>query len=231
MLFKLVLALTVALTITPPKAWAVARSEAGSAMRRERARKLFAQAEWHFTKARYRAALRDYDRAFALSGLPGFLLNMAHCHVRLHNVREARRIYRLYLQRSSESDPRRQAVQDALAQLSGQRESQSAIADDEAEGQETSNAPVADVAAARSTPRAGPPPTSEPVQMAFVPADVKSGGMDLSAMAQVKHDVAPSRWAWALAGAAVVAAGVAIFFVARHDGDIVREGSLGSLSR
>lgn len=61
------------------------------------ARRLFARGEREYAAGRYEPALAAYERAHALSGLPGFLFNIGVCHQRLEHWDDARAFLERYL--------------------------------------------------------------------------------------------------------------------------------------
>ena len=114
-------------TALPKPSFAGAQRPAMVSSQRDRARKLFSQGEIHFEAGRYDAALAAYKKAFTLTNLRGFLLNIGHCYARVGNVQQATKYYRFYLQRSTRGDKHRKAVEQAIATLTGKRTAQKAI--------------------------------------------------------------------------------------------------------
>ena len=78
----------------PAVAPAARRIRATGAGPRPEARRQFMIGERLFRAGRYREAARAYQRGYRLSHRPGFLINMAHCQVRLGRLELAREQYR-----------------------------------------------------------------------------------------------------------------------------------------
>ncbi|MDX2023153.1 MAG: hypothetical protein SF187_23160 [Deltaproteobacteria bacterium] len=219
-------------------ATAASSPAAAAPSQRERARKLFLQAEVHFSSGEYQAALRGYERAFTLTGLRGFLLNIAHCHARLGNIREATKHYRFFLQRAPATDVHRPAVQEALAALTGvkARGPRPAPAAAKAASKKASTAETRDVPAA---------PVATLVAQAKDEGDNESylprpnlamqgepAGLNLQQATEVPAQKQRAlNWVWPALGAAVLAAGATWFLISQNDRTPLQEGSIGTLSR
>lgn len=76
----------------------------------------FERAEGHFRAGRYPEALGDYERGYQRAPLPGFLINIAHCHRMMGDLRKARANYRKFLIVQPAS-PRRTEVEEIIAKL------------------------------------------------------------------------------------------------------------------
>lgn len=114
--------------LTVAGALALAASPAGAQTPGDKAasRTHFEQGERHFKEGRYADALTEYERGYVLVALPGFLINIAHCHRMLGELRKARASYRKFLLVQPVS-PRRSEVEDIIAKLDR------AIAEEDAE--------------------------------------------------------------------------------------------------
>lgn len=74
-----------------------------------RARELTATGNGHFEAGRYAEAERAFREAYALSGLPGFLWNMAQCARLSGQSERALVLYRKYLETAPEGSQREEA--------------------------------------------------------------------------------------------------------------------------
>ena len=63
----------------------------------ERAKDLFAQGSKHYELGEFAAALELYKRAYRIKALPAFLFNMAQCHRKLGQHKDAIAMYQSYL--------------------------------------------------------------------------------------------------------------------------------------
>ncbi len=63
----------------------------------ERARALFGQGNQHYNLGEFAKALELYKRAYRVKALPAFLFNIAQCHRKLEQHREAVAMYQSYL--------------------------------------------------------------------------------------------------------------------------------------
>lgn len=84
------------------------------------ARRHYQTGERLFRSGRYLEAAREYERGYAVSRLPGFLVNAANCYVRLGRHETARARYRQFLAAAPDS-PRKREVERALASLPQRR--------------------------------------------------------------------------------------------------------------
>jgi tetratricopeptide (TPR) repeat protein len=83
------------------------------------ARRHYRHGERLFEAGRYADAAAAYERGYRLVRLPGFLIDMAHCHVRLGELEQARQLYRAFLEEAPTS-PRRPEVERAIASIDDQ---------------------------------------------------------------------------------------------------------------
>jgi len=106
----------------------VARAdEAGD---RAEGRRRFEAGEQNFQLGLYAAALADYEAGYQLTRLPGFLINIAHCHRLSGEQRKARAFYRKYLLVVPTS-PRKAEVEEIIRKLD------EALASEAAPGEQT----------------------------------------------------------------------------------------------
>lgn len=96
---------------------------------RAEGRRHFEVGEQHFQKGEYALALVEYEAGYHLTRLPGFLINIAHCHRLSGQLRKARAFYRKYLLVAPTS-PRKAEVEEIIARLDG------ALTDEAAAGAE-----------------------------------------------------------------------------------------------
>jgi len=103
----LVLLFAAAAPSLPPPAWAgpPPRDEAT-----DKARTLFSHAEALYTLERWSEALAEYERAFEIKPLPGFLFNIAQCHRQLGNYAKAAYFYGAYLDKNPKAPNRETAL-------------------------------------------------------------------------------------------------------------------------
>jgi tetratricopeptide (TPR) repeat protein len=83
---------------------------------RAEARNRFGAAESYFERGLFPEALREYEIGYQLSRLPGFLINIAHCHRLMGELKKARGHYRKYLLVSPASN-RRAEVEEIILDL------------------------------------------------------------------------------------------------------------------
>ncbi len=224
------------------------------------ARRRYERGEALFAAGRYQEAIVEYRAGYELARLPGFLINVAHCHARLGAWSESRAAYREFL-RLAPTSPRRAEVERALAAIEARLDAPAPrrAAEPPRRGAEAPIATVAPPAGAAAPPAAAPsaaappgaaPPTApppaagsppvlgfllvQPVSVAQAPPLPAAGAVPPPAL--VGAPPAPARpaptWLWpALAGAAAaVGAGVTVLYLGTRSSD-VRSGTLGSLSR
>lgn len=93
-------------------------ARAGSETDDDRAegRRRFQLGEEHFAKGQFVEAMREYEAGYQLTRLPGFLINIAHCHRMSGDLRKARGHYRKYLLVAPVS-PRRSEVEEIIVEL------------------------------------------------------------------------------------------------------------------
>jgi tetratricopeptide (TPR) repeat protein len=174
-----------------------------------------------FRSGRYREAARAYQRGYRLSHRPGFLINIAHCQVRLGRLDLAREQYRRFLTEAPDA-PHAARVARALADIEAQ------------------------LAPPPAASPASPEPT-EPAEVAAVglaePPPLPLGARDRlhqpSAAEQALRAPAPvpgtstRRWVWPAVGvaAAVVAGTVAVFAARDQRPGAQSRGSIGTIRR
>jgi tetratricopeptide (TPR) repeat protein len=107
---RLLLAVALALTAAPR---AFADKEADE---RAEGRRHFDAGEQFFQRGDYAHALIDYEAGYRLTRLPGFLINIAHCHRLSGDLRKARAFYRKYLLVAPTS-PRKAEVEEIIRKL------------------------------------------------------------------------------------------------------------------
>jgi tetratricopeptide (TPR) repeat protein len=83
---------------------------------RAEGRRHFEAGEQHFAKGEYALALLDYEAGYRLTRLPGFLINIAHCHRLSGDLRKARAFYRKYLLVEPTS-PRKAEVEEIIRRI------------------------------------------------------------------------------------------------------------------
>jgi hypothetical protein len=210
-----VLAACVALMPVLPAAAAPARATAGATRANTaEAKRRFQAGERLFKNGRYAEAAREYDHGYQLARLPGFLINIAHCHVRLGQLSDARILYEMYLEQAPRS-ARRVEVERAIASI---------------------DARLAAEKAAKPVPELPAAPSERDRQHRLAidtipPYDVPSRP------AYVSDTPAPAperRWLWPVLGgvAAGVVAGAAVILlggISKSNG--VKSGSIGTLGR
>ncbi len=110
--------LTLVLLGAPSFARAGDHTEVPESRREDRAasRRHFERAEVHFKKGRFAAALAEYEAGYRQAPLPGFLINIGHCHRMMGDRRKARAHYRKYLLVDPGS-PRRGEVEETIRLL------------------------------------------------------------------------------------------------------------------
>jgi hypothetical protein len=83
---------------------------------RAEGRRHFDAGEWHFQRGEFARALVEYETGYQLTRLPGFLINIAHCHRLSGELRKARAFYRKYLLVVPTS-PRKEEVEEIIRKL------------------------------------------------------------------------------------------------------------------
>jgi hypothetical protein len=83
---------------------------------RAEGRRRFESGEQYFQKGQYASALVEYEAGYQLTRLPGFLINIAHCHRLSGDHRRARAFYRKYLLVEPTS-PRKAEVEEIIRKL------------------------------------------------------------------------------------------------------------------
>lgn len=177
------------------------------------ARGLFVAGREAFDAGRYDNALDYFTRAYALSGRPGLLFNIASSAERLRRDEEALRGYQAYLEAMPEA-PNREYTEGRIAFLREQLRGESARAP---------SVHAASVAAPAPSPPprevARPAPAAVPRAAAHEPGDDLEPPIAPAALAvgEVRAedrdrggDVTHEAWFWTLIGIAVVGAGAGI---------------------
>lgn len=103
---------------------AAAKETDAEAAERAEGRRRFEAGEQRFQRGQYAEALVEYEAGYRLTRLPGFLINIAHCHRLSGDLRKARAFYRKYLLVVPTS-PRKAEVEEIIRKLDG------AIADED----------------------------------------------------------------------------------------------------
>jgi tetratricopeptide (TPR) repeat protein len=89
--------------------WLTAPIEQASAISKAdkiRAKKLFEEAEVHYTVGRFQEALDDYSKAYEVARLAGFLFNIGQCHRELKQYDRALFFYEGYLREKPDAKNR-----------------------------------------------------------------------------------------------------------------------------
>jgi tetratricopeptide (TPR) repeat protein len=183
------------------------------------ARRQFMNGERLFRAGRYREAARAYQRGYRLSHRPGFLINIAHCHVRLGRLDLAREQYRQFLAEATDARLAAQ-VSRALADIDAQL------------------APPASPAAVEAPPErnlVGPvetPPLPLGVRDRLHQPSAAEQALDLRAQVPPEKQ-APPLWLWPAVGvgAAAVVLGTFAVFASRNQPGAQARGSIGTIRR
>jgi|GEM_PF-5915493 len=220
----------------PQPSFAGAQRPAMVSSQRDRARKLFSQGEMFFEAGRYDAALAAYNKAYTLTNLRGFLLNIGHCYARVGNVQQATKYYRFYLQRSAQGDKHRKAVEQAIATLTGKQPPRAEpIPSQSRRARTVQAATVASVEQpdlGNQGESATPEPTKIPLpQLALTETADESMTLTSSPATSIEAVSESQRWLWPTVGAVVLAAGATWFLLSRDGAQDVKDGSIGTLSR
>jgi tetratricopeptide (TPR) repeat protein len=85
-----------------------------------RARQLFEHAEALYALTRFDEALGEYEKAFEVRPLPGFLFNIGQCHRQLQHWDKAAYFYRAYLERQPHAR-NRSIVESLIAEVNEKR--------------------------------------------------------------------------------------------------------------
>ncbi len=89
------------------------------------ARAHFRRGETHFAMGRFAAALKEYEAAYELKPLPGFLFNIGQCHRNLGHLEEAVFSFKRYLRLKPDA-ANRAAVEELVTELERQIAAQNA---------------------------------------------------------------------------------------------------------
>jgi tetratricopeptide (TPR) repeat protein len=184
------------------------------------ARRQFMIGERMFRAGRYREAARAYQRGYRLSHRPGFLINIAHCQVRLGRLDLAREQYRQFLAEAADAQLTAQVTR-ALADIDAQ------------------------LAPAAASPAAPAPPAESslvrPVETPPLPLGARDRlhqpsaaeqALDLRAQVPPEKRAAPL-WLWPAVGvgAAAVVLGTFAVFASRNQPAAQPRGSIGTIRR
>lgn len=103
---------------------------------RARAKRHYKRGKAAFDGGRFREALREYQRAYAVLPLPGLLFNIGQSHRNLGHYEQAIAAFRLYLRKSPEAS-NRPAVERLIAELKKKLEQRAGTAPPASSGQQT----------------------------------------------------------------------------------------------
>jgi hypothetical protein len=106
----------------------VRADEAGD---RAEGRRRFEAGEQYFQRGAYASAVVEYEAGYQLTRLPGFIINIAHCHRLSGELRKARAFYRKYLLVVPTS-PRKAEVEDIIRKLDEALSAEAAPGEEEA---------------------------------------------------------------------------------------------------
>jgi hypothetical protein len=98
---------------------------------RAEGRRRFEAGEQYFQKGQYASALVEYESGYQLTRLPGFLINIAHCHRLSGDLRKARAFYRKYLLVEPTS-PRKTEVEEIIRKIDESLAAQTATPEEKA---------------------------------------------------------------------------------------------------
>jgi tetratricopeptide (TPR) repeat protein len=193
------------------------------------ARRQFMIGERLFRAGRYRDAARAYQRGYRLSRRPGFLINIAHCQVRLGRPELAREQYRRFLAAAPDA-PHAAQVAQALAEIDARLAPQSpALA--------TSGSPPVEAALSPSTATgAAVVEVVEPPPLPLTPRDQlhqpSAAEQALRLQALPPAPRSSGRWLWPVVGvaaAALVTGTVAVLAGRDQRGGTLSRGSIGTI--
>jgi hypothetical protein len=218
---RLVAGLAVVLALASP---ARAEGEGGSDADKE-ARRLFQKAELSFNVGKFAEALTDYQAAYEVKPLNGFLFNIAQCYRNLGDYERARFFFRRYLTLEPKS-PNRRRVEALIDEMNKKLEEKAAAAaataatapptgattSPPAEGDTPKPAEAKPVEPAPAAATPSPPPAApKPADQGATPALVAEAGQP----EQESPGVWTRWWFWTGVGAVVVGGAVAAFFLTR----------------
>ncbi len=186
----------------------------------KQARELFQRAEKSFNLGQFADALADYQAAYEAKPLPAFLFNIAQCYRNMQNYERARFFFRRYLA----LDPRttnRHLVEDLIAEMT-----QRARHDDRHDRRPSAGRdPPRRRRSSHRPPAAASAPLLAPPAAARARARARAGRSRATRRPRRRPSPIYKRW-WFWTGAgAVVAAGVAVAFLALRAE--TPQGSLG----
>jgi len=191
------------------------------------ARKHFELGKRYFQVNEYRKAIDEFKAAHILEPDPAFLYNLAECHRRLGEDKEALTFYRRFLSLSPPGNPQRAVAEKRVAEI------EAAEANPAAAPPAPSSPAVATPAIVGAQPR--PPPTiAEPSHMGARSA-VTLGASPDAAVAREPAPVEPSRpfykrgWFYGVVGVVVVGAVVGIIVASSGGGTEIPTTPLGNM--
>jgi tetratricopeptide (TPR) repeat protein len=216
----------------------VPRSAAGAELTEEakaQAREKFSDGNAAYEQGNFRQALEDFEAAYQLAPLPGFLFNVAQCHRQLGNYARAASSYRRFLTLSEKEPANAAMVKELIAEM-------------DAKAKPSKPGAQAKVVA-KDRPEAMPskPPPGEAAKERSAlkeserkPLDIRTsrsraaGGKSLPPAAVPSPAVREEReplvrkwWVWAGAGAAALVTGGVIYALTAPD---PRTPTLGTIS-
>ncbi|HEY2743138.1 MAG TPA: hypothetical protein VGL86_00890 [Polyangia bacterium] len=213
MIARLVLAAALVAAVAAP---AHARDKRAAAAHFQKGRALFDESSWS-------AALDEFSAGYDAFPLPGFLVNIGQCQRKLDRLDDAAASFQRYLD-SDATDPKLRAeVQEALAEISAERDRRLA-ADVEARRQRDEaerRHPLEEPAALKL---AAPSPSPIPAVAAAMNSPAPVAVLD-------EHPQKNRKWVWAVVGvlAVGVAASVVAVSVIETQPSPAKAGSLGLL--
>jgi tetratricopeptide (TPR) repeat protein len=229
------LSAVVALALVVSSLGAPAALAAPNAAQRE-ARRHFDEAELSYRAGHYAEALAKYQAGYAAAPLPGFLVNIAQCQRRLGDLKTARATYREFVLVAPDS----RLVPEVESLI---KELDTLIADLASGGSGETAAPVGDGVGAgadvHATDPTAPPPSQAPAAppLSLAAAAPTESPALVATPAPIATETPQQRsharwWLWGGIAVAVVVGGVATGIALSSPGTtVIREGSLGTLSR
>ncbi|HEY2731518.1 MAG TPA: tetratricopeptide repeat protein [Polyangia bacterium] len=186
----------------------------------KQARALYDRAEKSFDLGKFGDALADYQSAYEAKPLPGFLFNIAQCYRNMGKFERARFFFRRYLALEPHA-PNRWRVEELIAEMSKQLETQAAAPPAPAVEPKPVEAPpvVTPLAPARA---AAPPPLPAAVRDEGTPTIPTGAVAVVTSPAPSATQLGPQPlwrkwWFWTGVGAAVAGGIAATFFLTRPE--------------
>jgi tetratricopeptide (TPR) repeat protein len=209
-------AVVLAVLLCGAAAPARAEDEPSSASSLDEAKAVFSRAEKAYGVGRFEEALADFERAYALLPLPGFLFNLGQCHRNLGNWEQAGRFYQEYLDRQPRA-ANADKVRALLAQMKQKvAEQQEARARAAAAGAATDSPPRAATASAvtPSLAAANPsPPLPASATPTVSPQVAPAAALSASSLPAAGRPATPLYrrwWLWTVVGVVAVGASAGI---------------------